>query len=274
MARARNIKPGFFTNEEMVELDFATRLLFIGLWTMADRAGRMEDRPKKIKMSLFPADNLDIDECLNDLQRRGFIIRYSCEKNQYIQILNFTKHQNPHIKEPPSTIPAPDEHGASTVQAHLIPDSGFLIPDSGFAEDAAVVNQPSHTSTLTDEPPQTEHQKTGIFPMYAEWLVSKTFASLCKSSGISDALLTDDNLREFRTYWLTQPQKMRTQTEWEHALIKSIKSARLRGGTSPPSKISSRESGRTMAARSIGFGVDDKQLPQRIEKEVTGEKLE
>ena len=31
MARARNIKPGFFTNDELVELPFATRLLFIGL---------------------------------------------------------------------------------------------------------------------------------------------------------------------------------------------------------------------------------------------------
>ena len=55
MARARNIKPGFFLNEELVELPFSTRLLFIGLWTLADRDGRMEDKPKRIKMSLFPA---------------------------------------------------------------------------------------------------------------------------------------------------------------------------------------------------------------------------
>ena len=52
MARARNIKPGFFTNDELVELPFATRLLFIGLWTIADREGRMVDRPKKIKMEI------------------------------------------------------------------------------------------------------------------------------------------------------------------------------------------------------------------------------
>ena len=61
MARARNIKPSFFTNEDLVELPFEDRLLFIGLWTLADREGRLEDRPKRIKMAVFPADNVDVD---------------------------------------------------------------------------------------------------------------------------------------------------------------------------------------------------------------------
>lgn len=135
MARARNIKPSFFINEELVELDFATRLLFIGLWTIADRDGRLEDKPKKIKMSLFPADDIDVNNALNELQSSGFIKRYEISNNQYIQILAFKKHQNPHIKEPASNIPAPCENGASTVQelnendaSHA--DSLLLIPDS------------------------------------------------------------------------------------------------------------------------------------------------
>ena len=44
MARARNIKPGFFKNELLVGLPYEYRLLFIGLWTIADRDGRFEDR--------------------------------------------------------------------------------------------------------------------------------------------------------------------------------------------------------------------------------------
>ena len=55
MARARNIKPAFFKNETLVELPVETRLLFIGLWTLADREGRLEDRPKRIKMEIYPA---------------------------------------------------------------------------------------------------------------------------------------------------------------------------------------------------------------------------
>lgn len=56
MARARNIKPGFFKNELLAEMPPEIRLLFMGLWCIADREGRFEERPKKIKMELFPCD--------------------------------------------------------------------------------------------------------------------------------------------------------------------------------------------------------------------------
>lgn len=140
MARARNIKPGFFTNEELVELPFSTRLLFIGLWTEADRAGRMEDKPKRIKMKLFAADDIDIDQGLQQLHDKGFLLRYEVASERFIQILAFEKHQNPHRDEKKSEIPAPNLHSASTVQEHEyigtctasspIPDSLPLIPDS------------------------------------------------------------------------------------------------------------------------------------------------
>lgn len=143
MARARNIKPGFFANEELVELPFATRLLFIGLWTLADREGRLEDKPKRIKMNLFPADDINVDEALCQLEASGFLARYEVAGAKYIQVLAFRKHQNPHKDEKASLIPAPGEHGASTVQApeshdsnpadSLIPDS--LIPESGSQDD-------------------------------------------------------------------------------------------------------------------------------------------
>lgn len=117
MARARSIKPSFFTNEELVELPFETRLLFIGLWTIADREGRLEDRPKRIKMAVFPADSVDVNDCLNQLQRSGFILRYEHDASLYIQILAFNKHQHPHKDEKASIIPELCKQGASTMQA-------------------------------------------------------------------------------------------------------------------------------------------------------------
>jgi hypothetical protein len=123
MARARNIKPGFFKNEELVEVPFETRLLFIGLWTLADREGRLEDRPKRIKMEVFPVDSVDIDKCLNELQSHGFILRYSVDGVGYIQVLAFNKHQNPHKTERDSTIPPPALNGSPTVNAPLEHDA-------------------------------------------------------------------------------------------------------------------------------------------------------
>jgi hypothetical protein len=147
VARARNIKPGFFENEDLAELGPEAMLLFAGLWTLADREGRLEDRPKRIKAQLFPYFDLDCDGTLEALQDRGFLERYSVAGTRYIQIVNFLKHQNPHVRETPSVIPAPGESGEGTPKASqgsaqhcgfsdsLISDS--LIPDSPITDSEA-----------------------------------------------------------------------------------------------------------------------------------------
>ncbi len=110
MARSRNIKPGFFTNDDLAECSPFARLLFAGLWTVADREGRGEDRPKKIKVLVLPFDNVDVEDLMKTLNERGFIHRYDVNGNRYFQINNWSKHQNPHHKEIASVIPSPPEH--------------------------------------------------------------------------------------------------------------------------------------------------------------------
>ena len=150
MARARNIKPSFFLNEDLAEIAPLGRLLFIGLWCMADRAGRLEDRPRRIKIELLPCDECDVDTLLQNLHDRGLVIRYEVDGARFIQVTNFAKHQSPHHQERQSHLPAPDSTGtqegrprgrpkanpglisdkpqASPGAIALIPDS--LIPDS------------------------------------------------------------------------------------------------------------------------------------------------
>lgn len=93
MARIRTIKPEFFKNEQLADLPMAARLLFIGLWTLADKEGRLEDRPKRIKAELFPYDNLDCEKELSRLHTSGFVIRYEVGDLKVIQITKFTDHQ-------------------------------------------------------------------------------------------------------------------------------------------------------------------------------------
>lgn len=130
MARSRNIKPSFFSNEVLADAEPLARLLFIGLWTIADREGRLEYRPKKIKVEVLPYDDCNIEKLVSQLVKGGFITLYEVENINYIQVVNFKKHQNPHMKEQASTIPAPDLHGAKLVQAQPLTDSLNLIPDS------------------------------------------------------------------------------------------------------------------------------------------------
>ncbi len=106
MARIRSIKPEFWVDEKVVELSFPARLLFIGLWNFADDDGRMAYSPKKIKMQIFPADNLDLSELFGEIRRASLIDIYTVDNTEYLHIKNFAKHQKVD-KRTPSKLPSP-----------------------------------------------------------------------------------------------------------------------------------------------------------------------
>ena len=131
MARSRNIKPSFFKNDVLASLDLRARILFAGLWTIADREGRLEDRPAKIKAECLPYDDCDVDALLNSLAtgKKPFIHRYEVDGEKYIQVVTWHKHQSPHVREPESDIPpAPVEPVLSTSPAPAEPvGSGMRV---------------------------------------------------------------------------------------------------------------------------------------------------
>ena len=116
MARIRTIKPDFFLNDDLASLNPLDRLLFIGLWTQADRQGRLEDRPARIKAAILPYDDHDVDAALTRLAEKNFITRYTVERCNYIEVKNFLKHQYPNVKESVSTMPAPYKHHTSILR--------------------------------------------------------------------------------------------------------------------------------------------------------------
>lgn len=149
MARARNIKPAFFKNYELADAGPIAQMLFAGLWCLADREGRIEDKPRLIKAELFPYYDCDVNGELTVLERLMFVRRYTVDGVGVIEVLNFKKHQTPHNTEKASTLPAyvapapleaapavvngvltvgsPSNNDGKTPDS-LIPD--FLIPDS------------------------------------------------------------------------------------------------------------------------------------------------
>ena len=157
MARARNIKPSLFKNEILGEADPLLTILFQGLWCLADREGRLEDRPKRIKAEIFPYRELpDFNGYLTELEQLGFIQRYETEIASVIQVINFSKHQSPHKTEKGSELPerpvftgskgltgkAPLNNESITEDAALIPDSGFLIPEPLTHGSSAIADKP------------------------------------------------------------------------------------------------------------------------------------
>lgn len=105
MARSRNIKPGFFKNYELADCGPYAQLLFAGLWCLADKDGKLEDKPRLIKAELFPYYDVDVNRELTVIERLKFIYRFQVDGIKVIQIANFKKHQKPHHTEKASTLP-------------------------------------------------------------------------------------------------------------------------------------------------------------------------
>lgn len=149
--RARNIKPGFFKNDRLAELEPLVRLMFIGLWCLADREGRLEDRPKRIKAEVLPYDRIDCDKMLRKLHDAKFIVRYEVDGSRYIEIPNFVKHQSPHSRESKSEIPkhdlgsaeaSPRQSCKTTKAMSSISSRARACVDSGISnQDSAISNQ-------------------------------------------------------------------------------------------------------------------------------------
>ena len=139
MPRIRMVKPEFFDDPDMADVSLAARLFFIGLWTQADKEGRLVDDMRRLKARIFPFDDLDVEALAVELHGKDMIRRYSTGgKHGYVWIRNFTKHQRPHPKEPASLIPpchngAGERNGEPCKETAKPSESGVLIldPSSG-----------------------------------------------------------------------------------------------------------------------------------------------
>ena len=123
MARSRLLKPGFFKNEVLSDLEPLDRLLFAGLWTLADREGRLEDRPRRIKNELFPCDDYDVDAGIYRLASAEFVERYTSCNIRVLLIVNFSKHQSPHGTEKDSLLPNRD----GKIDTNARSKNGYII---------------------------------------------------------------------------------------------------------------------------------------------------
>jgi hypothetical protein len=194
MARSRNIKPGFFTNDVLGELPPLARLLFAGIWTLCDREGRLEDRPKKIKAEVLPYDECDADDLLQKLHAADFIERYEVDGKRYLQVKTWGEHQNPHMKEAASTIPAPGLHGAEQVQAPVEPSPSpapaVLIPDSLSPDSLSL-------DSLEEKAPRKRAASFNAEEIeLPDWLDRELWISWCKERRTRGKAITERGAKE------------------------------------------------------------------------------
>lgn len=140
MPRIRTIKPGFWRSPDTMQLDYFQRLLYIGLWNLADDEGRGEWNPAAIGADIFLNEySLNPHGVLTEVSNAGvkyvelgMITLYKHKGRTYFQINAWKEHQR--INRPTkSSLPAPTEetttaHGGLT--EHSLNSHGGLTEDS------------------------------------------------------------------------------------------------------------------------------------------------
>jgi len=242
MARARNIKPGLFSNEFLAELPAFDRLLFIGLWCLADREGRLEDRVKRIKMELFPCDTYDVNEGLSALSAAKFITRYTVEGRAIIEITNFQKHQNPHGTEKDSALPDKDgyltvnerkangvvtgvkrkvnvKEASNNVKPPLEPVNPPL--DNALIPDSLIPEEDQHNTQDACEPDPID--PNAPVEMSLEWMPDENLLkAYAIRMSLPVALFTEEAIGAFVCHY-TASGRIETQVSWVSLLVKWIK---------------------------------------------------
>lgn len=95
MSRMRYIKPEFWTDGKIVALSFPARLLYIGMWNfaMCDQ-GHVEDDLLRLKMQVFPGDDVDTDRLVEELIHSRRVVRLEAsDGTTYLHVVRLPDHQ-------------------------------------------------------------------------------------------------------------------------------------------------------------------------------------
>jgi len=116
MARIRNIKPEFFSHEELQDMEIEhpelhPMLVFSALWTQCEWSGVFHWSIRKLKLAILPFLDYDLEKSLDLLVKHGFISKFSKDGKDYGFVYNFSKYQAISGKEKEQELkyPEPDE---------------------------------------------------------------------------------------------------------------------------------------------------------------------
>ena len=106
------IDPNIWQSEDFSKLSTLGKLVFIGLFSLADDEGRGRSNPVYLKSTLFPYEegirSADIDKTLSEISSNMSVIFYSCDGSSYYSLYNWNTWQK--IDRPTeSKIPEYDE---------------------------------------------------------------------------------------------------------------------------------------------------------------------
>jgi len=164
--RARLIKQDFWKSETVARLTFFERLLFEGLWCLADKRGVLKWSARRAKAELFPYDDVLVSECLTGVRHMsdiGLVTQYrDAQGAEYVHVKGFTEHQTISTAEKrvgELAGPLPHETGCEKMNERKATDTGQTCVSR--VTDTCQ-SQVGHVSVDTDTDTDTEAEKGDI----------------------------------------------------------------------------------------------------------------
>ncbi|MGH8381765.1 DnaT-like ssDNA-binding domain-containing protein [Pseudomonas sp.] len=106
----------------------------------------------------------------------------------------------------------PNEHG------------GFSAPIGGAATAGETAGGERNNLPPISVNTYTAHTAHAKFAMTDAWEpIPTTFTGVLYRNGMAGQTFHPDQLLEFRSYWIANPDRHRTQAQWEHALAQQLK---------------------------------------------------
>jgi len=108
MARRRMIDPNIWQSEDFSKLSLLAKLLFIGMFSVADDYGKGRGKPVYLKSTIFPYDDgmrlTDVEKALSEIGSNMSVTFYAHNGSDYYRMDNWDKWQT--VDKPqPSKIP-------------------------------------------------------------------------------------------------------------------------------------------------------------------------
>ena len=226
---SRILREGILTSERVDMLTPQGELFYRRLMSVVDDFGRFDGRPQMLRVSCFPlrvdrVREADISRWLDELQTAGLIALYAVNGKPYLEMHDFRQQ----VRAKESRYPAKPEPIGGCVADAKQPIGGCVADehvDGGGGGDVDEDDNPTPPSRTEDSEP---------FRMHSDWKPSPHLKSIARQAGLLVPDSEDFNaaLGEFIAYWMTQ-NRNRSQHEWDHALVKSLKSDRIRGAATP-----------------------------------------
>lgn len=147
MARIRTIKPEFWSDEKLSPLSPIDRLTFLGLISLADDYGRVQDNTKILDAFIFPNTDDTVRESVANLSRISRIRRGNSSNGmKIIEIVNWDRHQRVDKPQPKLALPSIAEQTNENIGENAIPES--------FANSSGIIRElvaPLTTTTTNDQ---------------------------------------------------------------------------------------------------------------------------